>query len=192
MRKIALLGAVTALMIAGTAQAAGQMYNASRDQSSLIVTAGMIDNETFSDNVLLGARPGFDQKDINRQFTKISWESSLLGSGAVSYGTTRKLGKVVKSPEKGRLHEVSLSDLEPGAIYYYKIGLVDSGNGKRHLSRTFEFNTALNFSVPDPPRTSAPPSDQAMAFARTILAKSGVSKGYCIALAIGDAELLEF
>ena len=69
-------GFVNVHVIAGTAQAAGQMYNASRDRSALVVTAGMIDNETFSDNLLLGARPGYSQKDINRQFTKISWESS--------------------------------------------------------------------------------------------------------------------
>jgi hypothetical protein len=73
-------GFVNVHVIAGTAQAAGQMYNASRDRSSLIVTAGMIDNETFSDNVLLGARPGYDQKEINRQFTKISWESKNAAS----------------------------------------------------------------------------------------------------------------
>lgn len=69
-------GFVNVHVIAGTAQAAGQMYNASRDRSALVVTAGMIDNETFSDNLLLGARPGYSQKDINRQFTKISWESN--------------------------------------------------------------------------------------------------------------------
>jgi thiamine pyrophosphate-dependent acetolactate synthase large subunit-like protein len=61
-------------VIAGTAQAAGQMYNASRDGSALIVTAGLLDNERGDDDILLGARPGFDQKEVNRQFTKISWE----------------------------------------------------------------------------------------------------------------------
>ena len=61
-------------VIAGTAQAAGQMYNASRDGSAIIVTAGLLDNERGDDDILLGARPGFDQKEINRQFTKISWE----------------------------------------------------------------------------------------------------------------------
>lgn len=76
-------GFVNVHVVAGTAQAAGQMYNASRDRSSLIVTAGMIDNETFSDNVLLGARPGYDQKEINRQFTKISWESKNAASIAL-------------------------------------------------------------------------------------------------------------
>jgi len=61
-------------VMAGTAQSAGQMYNASRDGSALVVTAGLLDNERGDDEILLGARPGFDQKEVNRQFTKISWE----------------------------------------------------------------------------------------------------------------------
>ena len=61
-------------VIAGTAQMAGQLYNAHKDDSSLVVTAGLLDNEVFSDEIALGPSPGSDQKDINRQFTKISWE----------------------------------------------------------------------------------------------------------------------
>lgn len=68
-------GFVNVHVIAGTAQASGQLYNASRDGSALVVTAGMIDNESASDDLMLAPRPGFDQRDVNRQFTKISWES---------------------------------------------------------------------------------------------------------------------
>jgi benzoylformate decarboxylase len=62
-------------VIAGTAQAAGQLYNASRDGSALVITAALLDNEAHSDELLLGPRPGFNQKDITRQFTKMAWES---------------------------------------------------------------------------------------------------------------------
>jgi len=61
-------------VIAGTAQAVGQLYNASRDGSALVVTAGMLDNEIWSDEGMLAPRPGFDQKEVTRQFTKICWE----------------------------------------------------------------------------------------------------------------------
>ncbi len=61
-------------VIAATAQMAGQLFNAHKDDSSLVVSAGLLDNEVFSDDVVLGPSPGFDQKEINRQFTKISWE----------------------------------------------------------------------------------------------------------------------
>ena len=62
-------------VIAGTAQMAGQLYNASRDGSAIVITAGLNDNEAWSDDVLLAARPGFDQKEVVRQFTKIAWEA---------------------------------------------------------------------------------------------------------------------
>ena len=51
--------------IAGTAQMAGQLYNASRDGSAIVVTAGLNDNEVWSDEIRLGPRPGFDQKEVN-------------------------------------------------------------------------------------------------------------------------------
>jgi thiamine pyrophosphate-dependent acetolactate synthase large subunit-like protein len=66
--------------IAGTAQMAGQLYNASRDGSAIVVTAGLNDNEVWSDDYGLAPRPGFDQKEINRQFTKISWEARQSAS----------------------------------------------------------------------------------------------------------------
>src|SRR6185436_15804251 len=62
-------------VVAGTAQATGQLYNASRDGSALVVTAGMLDNELWSDEGMLAPRPGFDQKEVARQFTKICWEA---------------------------------------------------------------------------------------------------------------------
>lgn len=40
-----------------------------------MITAGLNDNEQFSDESILAPRPGFDQKEIPRQFTKISWEA---------------------------------------------------------------------------------------------------------------------
>jgi benzoylformate decarboxylase len=70
-------------VIAGTAQAAGQLYNSSRDHSALVVTAGLLDNEAHSDELLLAPRPGYNQKDINRQFTKMSWESHHVGGLAL-------------------------------------------------------------------------------------------------------------
>src|SRR5712691_7776652 len=67
-------------VIAGTAQMAGQLYNASRDGSALVITAGLNDNEKWSDETILAPRPGFDQKEITRQFTKISWEARTAES----------------------------------------------------------------------------------------------------------------
>ncbi len=75
----------------GTAQIAGQMYNAHFDGSGLIVTAGMNDNTIASDDMVLAPRPGFTQAEINRQFTKLSWEVRTGASSAVAIRRAYKL-----------------------------------------------------------------------------------------------------
>jgi benzoylformate decarboxylase len=60
--------------IGGTAQMAGQLYNAHFDGSALVVTSGMVDTTVFSDEAGLGPNRGMSQGDINRMFTKVSWE----------------------------------------------------------------------------------------------------------------------
>ena len=88
-------------VIAGTAQASGQLYNVSRDGSAIVVTAGLLDNQMFSDDVLLGPRPGFDQKDVNQQFMKISWE----GHNAAAVPTTlRRAFKVAMTHPQGPVY----------------------------------------------------------------------------------------
>jgi thiamine pyrophosphate-dependent acetolactate synthase large subunit-like protein len=75
----------------GTAQMAGQMYNAHFDSSGLIVTAGMSDNTIGTDDAVLAPRPGFTQAEINRQFTKISWEVRTAASTALAIRRAYKL-----------------------------------------------------------------------------------------------------
>lgn len=60
--------------VAGTAQMAGQLYNAHWNESALVVTAALVDPTVSSDNVILAPRPGFAQVDVIRQFTKLAWE----------------------------------------------------------------------------------------------------------------------
>jgi acetolactate synthase I/II/III large subunit len=66
--------------IAGTAQMGGQLYNAGRDGTPLIITAGLVDNESWNDDQVLAPRPGFDEKDVTREFTKISWDARQAAS----------------------------------------------------------------------------------------------------------------
>ncbi|MGE3509604.1 MAG: thiamine pyrophosphate-binding protein [Vicinamibacterales bacterium] len=60
--------------VGGTAQMAGQLYNAHHDGSPLVITSGLVDTGTYSDEGLLAPSPGYGQAEINRMFTKISWE----------------------------------------------------------------------------------------------------------------------
>ena len=88
-------------VIAGTAQMGGQLYNASRDGAALVVTAGMLDNELWSDEGILAPRPGYDQKDVPRQFTKFCWESRDARSLTMML---RRAYKVATTPPGGPVY----------------------------------------------------------------------------------------
>lgn len=88
-------------VIAGTAQMGGQLYNASRDGSALVVTAGMLDNELWSDEGILAPRPGYDQKDVPRQFTKFCWEARDARSLALML---RRAYKMATAPPGGPVY----------------------------------------------------------------------------------------
>ena len=75
----------------GTAQASGQLYNAQRDGSVLVITAGMNDNTIYSDDIGLAPMAGFSQIEINRQFTKISWDVRTASSTALAIRRAYKL-----------------------------------------------------------------------------------------------------
>lgn len=94
-------GFVNVHAIAGTAQMAGQLYNSHRDGSAIVVTAGMLDNSNYSDDVLLAPRPGFSQADVNRQFTKISWE---VRNGASIPVVTRRAFKTAATAPGGPVY----------------------------------------------------------------------------------------
>jgi len=102
-------------VIAGTAQMGGQLYNASRDGAALVVTAGMLDNELWSDEGILAPRPGYDQKDVPRQFTKFCWEArnpqslTMMLRRAYKVATTPPGGPVYLAMTNGALEAQDVS-----------------------------------------------------------------------------------
>jgi benzoylformate decarboxylase len=82
--------------VGGTAQIAGQLYNAHRDGSAIVVTAGLLDSSNYSDEIRLAPRPGFNQADINKQFTKISWE--IKNGGSIPLATRRAFKTAATAP----------------------------------------------------------------------------------------------
>ncbi len=111
----------------GTAQMAGQLYNAHRDGSSLIVTAGMSDNTIYSDEVGLGPAPGFAQTDVNRQFTKISWEVRTAASAALA---VRRAYKVAATAPGGPVYVAfsrgALADPARGEVFSKEAFLIQA------------------------------------------------------------------
>ena len=85
----------------GTAQMCGQLYNAHKSKAPMVVTAGMADNSVFSDYVGLGAKPGTNQADVTRQFTKISWNIREPGSIPPAL---RRAFKVAGTPPGGPVY----------------------------------------------------------------------------------------
>lgn len=108
-------GFVNVHVIAGTAQMGGQLYNASRDGAALVVTAGMLDNELWSDEGILAPRPGYDQKDVPRQFTKFCWEArnpqslTMMLRRAYKVATTPPGGPVYLAMTNGALEAQDVS-----------------------------------------------------------------------------------
>ncbi len=85
----------------GTAQMCGQLYNAHKARAPMVVTAGMADNTIFSDLIGLGAKPGSDQSEVTRQFTKISWD---VREQASIPAALRRAFKVAATPPGGPVY----------------------------------------------------------------------------------------
>jgi benzoylformate decarboxylase len=87
--------------VVGTAQMAGQLFNAHRHGSALVVTAGMVDTTIGSDDLNLAPAPGFSQIETARQFTKISWEVREPASTALAI---RRAYKVASTSPGGPVY----------------------------------------------------------------------------------------
>lgn len=90
------LAAVNVHAVAGTAQMAGQLYNSARDCSSVLVTAGLLDNEYYTDLQGLSPSTGFTQKEVVRQFTKMAWE--IRNPEAIPLATRRAIKTATTAP----------------------------------------------------------------------------------------------
>jgi len=75
----------------GTAQMAGQLANAHYDGSALVITSGLNDTTLFSDEGPISPNRGMSQSDINRMFTKISWDVRNPGSVPLAVRRAYKL-----------------------------------------------------------------------------------------------------
>lgn len=131
--------------IAGTAQMAGQLYNAHRDGTPLVVTAGMANNNSFNDDIALGPVAGFHQTDINRQFTKIS--SDTLQAASIPLHLRRAY---------------KTASTAPGGPVYLSV----SSDAMEQQNVTAEVWPAENFMMSVRPR---PATDQVEALAKLLL-----------------------
>ncbi len=113
--------------VAGTAQMAGQLFNAHRQGSAMVITAGLQETTVYSDDVGLATAPGFSQIETTRQFTKISWEVREAASAAIAI---RRAYKVASAAPGGPVYVAytrgAFSDKVTGRIWPGKNFMIDA------------------------------------------------------------------
>lgn len=94
-------GFVNVHAMPGTAQIAGQLLNAHKVNSELVITAGLADNTVFNDSPELGPDPGAAQSDVTKPFTKIAWD---VRQPASIPSALRRAFKVATTPPGGPVY----------------------------------------------------------------------------------------
>ena len=92
--------------------------------------AGFFVTENVADSQLPLIVDGPRVREKTANSLTISWDTDELSDSFVLYGSTDQLGEVVGLAQDVTQHAVTLTNLEPGSRYHYKIQSTDpSGNG---------------------------------------------------------------
>ena len=92
---------------------------------------------------------------VTDQSATIGWQTDELADAFVDYDLTPYLGGVIGSPVYGTEHEVLLTNLEPGAEYFYRVGSTDRAGNGPVTSEVLSFTTLLE---PDQQAPAVPDS----------------------------------
>ena len=122
----------------------------------------------------------------------VRWETAKPMPTRLAYGTTPTLQNRIDLPKKTRQHEVLLPGIEPGAIYQYSVGVEQDGQTQWLAPATAEAD--FNYSRPDITGVESPfTEDERMrksrAAAESIVAATGIRKGYAIDYGCGEGRL---
>lgn len=109
---------------------------------------------------------------INDTTAIITWKTNKLTDGAVYYGTTDKLGKTFReAPPRDFFHNVTLSNLKPATLYYFKVESKDVF-GKKATSNIFSFQTQYSGTDSIPAISDSKPINSEVSFLRDIPTES--------------------
>ncbi len=94
--------------------------------------------------------------DITSTSARITWRTGVPGDGLVQFGRTGHMNEQAGSEQtRNTEHSVSLTNLQPGTVYRYRVSSDTHKKGARRIfSRTYEFMTRP--SGPDQPRFTEP------------------------------------
>lgn len=122
----------------------------------------------------------------------IEWETALPTPTALRYGPGDELERKVGDSKPKRFHRVVLRGLKPRTRYGYQVLM--RRNGRTIPGRELTLDTTFNYTVqPLPPQPAAYPPTRltklCASAADTILAATGVTKGYCLVYGCGEGQL---
>lgn len=95
-------------------------------------------------------RGPFIQNTSSNQ-TQVIWKTHVAASSAVEYGPTPALGLTATNADFGTNHVITLTGLEPGTVYYYRVVSTDGAGATARSPvesfRTFKLSGDLAFAV---------------------------------------------
>ncbi len=82
-------------------------------------------------------------ENVTSNSVVIAWSTDINSSSVVQYGTNRNnLDQVAEAPWGGVTHRVTLQNLQPGTVYYFRVTSGQArGNGESSSSPIDEFHT---------------------------------------------------
>jgi len=118
-----------------------------------------------------------------------TWETDEPTPSIIEYGTDEALGTRAEDPEAVRVHEITVTGLEPDTPYFYRV--YQEGD---LASKLYEFSTEFNYKKIDVSGITSPyPEDDLTPLyavaARAIIETTGVTKGYCLDYGCGKGRL---
>ncbi len=128
---------------------------------------------------------------LSEESVRIYWQTDEACGSIVEYGTARLSDRVEDASPKTK-HAVTLTGLQPETEYTYAIKAVREGveesDGPYVLDTTFDSGVEPLADVASPYPDDSLTAMYAAA-AESILARSGVQRGYCLVIGFGEGRL---
>lgn len=160
---------------------------------------GISSNFTFRTSSSVGGTPPLDVTAVRPVSTndagvtdttaEISWRTTTLSEGTVSWGPSDGLGRsVLTARPRNFSHSVKLTDLKPASTYYYQIEARDMF-GARFRTGVYSFATAGGYVAPAPVASPIAPVGQVLGVssAQDLLFYASFDGGFAADIAGGGA-----
>ena len=140
---------------------------------------------------LLQTKIGPTLERLDHDTIRIAWDSTEPMQTALTFGDTLPLTRIVSTPNKETHHVVTIDDIDPQRMYYYRLRS-DASATAGQSSRLYEFDSTFDYSrstgVARFGHADAG-QDRYRRHAGRVLKDSGPRQGYCLILGCGKGRL---